>query len=107
MSVEATLMWLVKNLWVLLVGAFGWIFRTQNEKIKLQDLKIEALEKAQRDFITSDDARRMIAEIIEPIRTEQKEVKSDVKDILIAVHEIQKNLAVQAAIYKLQHEHKE
>lgn len=107
MSVEAGLVWLLKNLWLLVMFAFGWIFKKHEETISQLKDQIAILEKAQRDFITDTDAKRMMMEIIEPIRMEQQEVKANVKDILVAVHEIQKTLAVQAAVYKIQHEHKD
>lgn len=104
MSLEAGMIWVLKNLWLLVMFAFGWIFKKHEETITQLKEQIAVLEKAQRDFITDAEAKRMVMEIIEPIRMEQQEVKSNVKDILIAVHEIQKTLAVQAAVYKLQHE---
>jgi hypothetical protein len=45
----------------------------------------------------------MIKDIVEPIIQDQKEVKRDLKDILSAVTDIKTELAVQAAVYKLQH----
>lgn len=104
MSLEAGMIWVLKNLWLLVMFAFGWIFKKHEETITQLKEQIAVLEKAQRDFITDVEAKRIVMEIIEPIRMEQQEVKSNVKDILIAVHEIQKTLAVQAAVYKLQHE---
>jgi uncharacterized protein HemX len=107
MSVEATLLWLLKNLWLILVGVFAYIFKQQNGKIQSQDNKIEGLEKAQRDFITHSDAKQMIREVVEPIKAEQAELKSDVKSVLTIVQQMQRDMAVQAAVYKLQHEYKD
>lgn len=100
MSVEATLLWLVKNLWLVLVAVFGWIF-------KKQDAKIAELEKAQREFISHSEAKQMIREVVEPIKSEQAELKSDVKSVLAIVQQMQRDMAVQAAVYKLQHEYKD
>lgn len=100
MSLEATLLWLVKNLWLILIGIFGWIF-------KKQDAKISELEQAQRDFISHSEAKQMIREVVEPIKAEQAELKSDVKSVLTIVQQMQRDMAVQAAVYKLQHQHKE
>lgn len=100
MSLEATLLWLVKNLWLILIGVFGWIF-------KKQDAKIAELEKAQRDFISHSEAKQLISEIVDPMRQQHMEMRADLKNVLSTVQSIQKDLAVQAAIYKLQHNQKE
>lgn len=107
MSLEAGLVWLVKNLWLILVGVFAYIFKQQNGKIQSQDDKIEGLGKAQRDFITHNDAKQMIREVVEPIKAEQQELKSDVKSVLTIVQQMQRDMAVQAAVYELQHKHKD
>lgn len=107
MSVEAGVLWLLKNLWLILVGVFAYIFKQQNSKIESQDNKIEKLEKAQRDSITHSEAKQMIREVVEPIKAEQQELKSDVKSVLTIVQQMQRDMAVQAAVYKIQHEYKE
>jgi hypothetical protein len=83
--------------WAGLIAVGGWLWNKQ-------DAKISKLETAHKEFITSEEAKKMVQEIIEPIRAEQKELKVDVKHILTAVQEIQKDMAVQAAVYKLTHE---
>lgn len=83
--------------WAGLIALGGWVWNKQ-------DAKIKELETAHKEFITSEEAKKMVQEIIEPIRAEQKELKADVKDILIAVHAIQKDMAVQSAVYKLTQE---
>lgn len=83
--------------WAGAVALVGYIWNKQ-------DTKIKDLETAHKEFITSEEAKKMVQEIIEPIRAEQKELKGDVKRILTAVQEIQKDMAVQAAVYKLTHE---
>lgn len=107
MSLEAGLLWLLKNLWLILVGVFAYIFRQQNSKIDKQDEKIEVLEKAQRDSITHSEAKQMIREVVEPIKAEQQELKSDVKSVLTIVQQMQRDMAVAAAVNELQHKYKE
>jgi hypothetical protein len=79
--------------WAGLVVVGGWVWNKQDDKIK-------ELEKAHKDFITSEEAKKMVQEIIEPIRAEQKELKVDLKHVLTAVLEIQKEMAVQTALQK-------
>lgn len=104
MSIEATLVWLVKNLWLILLAILGWLFRKQNDKIETQDSKIQDLEKAQRDFISHQEAKQMIAEIVDPLRQQHMELKTDLKHVLTTVQQIQRDLDVQRAVYQLQHE---
>jgi hypothetical protein len=100
MSIEATLLWLVKNLWLVLLAIFGWIF-------KKQDAKIADLEKAQRDFISHQEAKQLISDIVDPMRQQHVEMRADLKNVLSTVQSIQKDLAVQSAVYQLQHNKKD
>lgn len=107
MSIEAGLLWLLKNLWLILVGVIAFVCKLYNSKINKQDEKIEALEKAQRDSITHSEAKQMIREVVEPIKAEQQELKSDVKSVLTIVQQMQRDMAVAAAVNELQHKYKE
>lgn len=104
MSLEAGLVWLVKNLWLVLLAILGWLFKNQEAKVKAQDNKIQELEKAQRDFISHQEAKQMIAEIVDPLRQQHMELKTDLKHVLTTVQQIQRDLDVQRAVYQLQHE---
>lgn len=97
MSLEAGLIWLVKNLWLVILAILGWLFRNQ-------DTKIKELEKAQRDFISHQEAKQMIADIVDPLRQQHMELKTDLKHVLTTVQQIQRDLDVQRAVYQLQHE---
>lgn len=90
---------------LLALGAYVW--NKQETKTKDIDKKVDEMAKAHKDFITSSQAKQMMKEIVDPIIADQKEVKDNLKNILNAVHEIQTSLAVQAAVYKLQHTDKE
>jgi hypothetical protein len=79
--------------WAGAVALVGYIWNKQ-------DTKIKDLETAHKEFITSEEAKKMVQEIIEPIRAEQKELKVDLKHVLTAVLEIQKEMAVQTALQK-------
>jgi polyhydroxyalkanoate synthesis regulator phasin len=79
--------------WYGAVALVGYIWNKQDSKIK-------DLETAHKEFITSEEAKKMVQEIIEPIRAEQKELKVDLKHVLAAVLEIQKEMAVQTALQK-------
>lgn len=79
--------------WAGAVALVGYIWNKQ-------DTKIKDLEVAHKEFITSEEAKKMVQEIIEPIRAEQKELKVDLKHVLTAVLEIQKEMAVQTALQK-------
>lgn len=79
--------------WAGAVALVGYIWNKQDSKIK-------DLETAHKEFITSEEAKKMVQEIIEPIRAEQKELKVDLKHVLAAVLEIQKEMAVQTALQK-------
>ena len=105
MSLEAGLVWLVKNLWVIVVALGAYIAKIYKGKLDSQDVKITGLEKAQRDFITHSDAKQMIREVVEPIKAEQQELKSDVKSVLTIVQQMQRDMAVQAAVNELQHKY--
>lgn len=96
MTFEAMLIAAGKWLWVTLIAVGGWVW-------KKQETRITDLEKAHQEFIKVEEAKKMVQEMIEPIRTEQKDMKTDLKHILTAVQEIQKDMAVQAAVYKIQH----
>jgi hypothetical protein len=72
-----------------------------------QEVRITDLEKAHKAFITTQEAEKMMKEIVEPIIADQREVKHNLKDILTVVHEIKTDLAVQSAIMKLQSKQKE
>lgn len=77
--------------WAGAVALVGYIWNKQDNKIK-------ELETAHKEFITSEEAKKMVQEIIEPIRAEQKELKSDVKSILSILNDMQKDLAVNNAL---------
>jgi polyhydroxyalkanoate synthesis regulator phasin len=79
--------------WAGAVALVGYIWNKQ-------DKKISDIDKAHKEFIKVEEAKKLVSEMIEPIRTEQKELKVDLKHVLTAVLEIQKEMAVQTALQK-------
>ncbi len=96
MTFEAFLLKFGQWGWAGLIAVCGYVWNKQ-------DKKLAELEAAQKDNIKKHEAEKMIKDIVEPIIQDQKEVKRDLKDILSAVTDIKTELAVQAAVYKLQH----
>lgn len=84
--------------WVLAGYVFWKMWDDQKAKIDKQQTKLEELQKKHNEFVTETEAKAMIREIVEPIISDQKELKQDVKHILATLVEIQRDLAVAAAI---------
>lgn len=84
--------------WVLAGYIFWKMWDEQKTKIDKQQSKLEELQKKHNEFVTETEAKAMIREIVEPIISDQKELKQDVKHILATLVEIQRDLAVAAAI---------
>lgn len=84
--------------WVLAGYIFWKMWDEQKTKIDKQQIKLEELQKKHNEFVTETEAKAMIREIVEPIISDQKELKQDVKHILATLVEIQRDLAVAAAI---------
>jgi hypothetical protein len=98
---------------VLKILTFGWVglgvvagvlWKGEVDKRMKLDDKLEQLQKKHTEFITESHAKTLMKEIIDPIVADQKEVKQDLKHILTALIEIQKEMAVQSAINQLQKE---
>lgn len=84
--------------WIAAVALFWRLWDEQKKQINKQETKLEELQKKHNEFVTETEAKEMIREIVEPIVSDQKELKSDIKNILALLAEIQRELAVAAAL---------
>jgi hypothetical protein len=84
--------------WVLAGYIFWKMWDEQKVKIDKQQTKLEELQKKHNEFVTETEAKDMIREIVEPIISDQKELKQDIKQILAALTDIQRDLAIAAAL---------
>lgn len=84
--------------WIAACALFWRLWDEQKKQINKQENKLEELQKKHNEFVTETEAKEMIREIVEPIVSDQKELKSDIKNILALLSEIQKDLAVAAAL---------
>lgn len=107
MTPETILIYVIKGLYGLLMVVLGWAWNKQEKKLSHQEDRINQIEKAHRDFITHTEAKAMIAEIIEPLKIQHIETRNDLKNLLGAVQQIQTDLAVQSALYKLHNQAKQ
>lgn len=90
--------------WLAAAGLGGYVWRQHKAELKEYKTKLDAVQKEHTKFITETEAKALMKEIVSPIIQDQKEVKNDLKQILAALVEIQKELAVAAAIREIEKE---
>lgn len=93
--------------WLAAAGLGGYVWRQHKTELKEYKAKLDAIQTEHTKFITETEAKALMKEIVSPIIQDQKEVKNDLKQILAALVDIQKELAVAAAIREIEKEHKE
>ncbi len=94
----AETLFVLNKLWVVFVGLWMYDKKTRDKDDKERDAKLEELKLKLTECLTEEETKRLIGEIVEPLKLDQMEIKELLKVLTTEIQNLSQEMAVQNAL---------
>ena len=94
----AETLFILNKLWVVFVGLWMYDKKSRDKEDKERDSKLEQLKLELTKRLTEEQTKKLIGEIVDPLKLDQMEIKELLKALTTEIKNLSQEMAVQNAI---------